>query len=274
MTIIAITAAIFVFDSPLFADVMWLWGGGTYNINTEITASILVDEYRPGDGTTVNLLKGGKIPIITMCEDSLLNVVDGEVTQRIAPAHRSQVNISGGIIGENPSFPSILAEDYSQTHISGGILNGGLNTIDYSQIYLSGGWVGQNIWTSNDSHVYISGGTINGPIYTFHNSIVDISGGNFGDLFYLDNSSTIIINGSNFAVDGVPFSGEILSITGDPWEESLRNLTGILASGELLDTDFWIISSDAKIILTPVPGTIILGLIGLGIGGWKLRKSI
>ncbi|MBA7632239.1 hypothetical protein ES703_39782 [subsurface metagenome] len=84
------------------------------------------------------------------------------------------------------------------------------------------------------------------------------------------------IIGSDFAVDGQPFGyGELTSI-GYNGNEPNRRLTGVLASGDLLDNNFCIYGDNAKIVLTPIPAPagMLLGTIGVGLVGWLRRMDI
>jgi hypothetical protein len=138
-----------------------------------------------------------------------------------------------------------------------------------SQVDISGGSVSY-VLPRDFSQVDISGGTITW-IYGVWSSQVNISGGTIGVYggFRPDAQSIIKIFGSDFTVDGQTVGyGELTSIFGGSYnDEPMRHLTGTLASGELINSVFYI-GHDAKITLVPEPATLLL----LGLATVMVRK--
>lgn len=160
------------------------------------------------------------------------------------------------------------------------LLAGGAITLGYdlhgyndSYINISGGSVGRWLKAYDSSRVEISSGWITYYLSAYGSSEVTVSGGSIGDSIFAGydspDDSVITFVGSDFAVDGESFGyGELSSIFGRGyWGEPSRRLTGILASGGLLDNDFYI-GGDSRIVLVPEPGTVLL----LGLGAVMLRK--
>jgi hypothetical protein len=276
MKISVVMVIVFLVSPPVFADV-YFEDGGNHTIDYTINDDVWVDYGEPGMQTTVNLVDGGSIEYppggrLWACEDSRINISGGTITNYMWAYDRSLIHISGGSIGSDDSTGSVFASDSSKIYISGGSIGYALSIGDNSQADISDGWIGTAISTSNNSQVYISGGSVGLDVVAWNSSTVDISGGSIGRYLMPIDSAVITIYGSDFAVDGEPFYGELTSIYGGWWEdEPVRHLTGTLTSGELIDNDFYI-SYDAKILLTPVPGSFILGSLGLGFAGWKLRR--
>lgn len=209
--------------------------GLTHDIDYAIADSVWVDFQSPSMYTTVNLIGGGSTPNLRGYEQSRINVRGGSTG--LHSLDSSHVYISGGEI------LSLISQDSSYVAISGGSI-GELYSWDSSQVNITGGSIYKYLCSFSSSQVDIFGGSIKGPLY-------------------LDVRSFINIYGSNFAVDGQPFGyGELTSILGGPWDnEPNRRLTGILASGDLLNNDFYI-GRSSKIVLVPEPAT--LALFGLG----------
>jgi hypothetical protein len=135
---------------------------------------------------------------------------------------------------------------------------------------VSGGAIGKGLSADSYSHVTICGGAIDGVLSAGEDSQVTLLGGSIGGELRTHWNGILTILGSDFAVDGTPFGyGELTSILGGWYdEEPYRNLTGILASGDLLANDFRI-GQNARIVLVPEPATFLL----LGLGAVLLRRK-
>jgi hypothetical protein len=207
---------------------------------------------------------GGSIWYLWSHDFSQVNIYGGFISY-LQSYGSSQVDISGG------STPEFYTRDSSQVDISRGSI-GALYCYDSSQVDIFDGSI-KELHSGYSSQVNISGGSIKEDLISAGNSQVNISGGSIGGDLELWWQSVIQIIGSNFAVDGKPFGyGELTSIFGGlPRYEPWRNLTGALASGELIDTDFRI-GHDARIILIPEPASVLLMVVGLTILTLRRKK--
>ncbi|UCH70810.1 MAG: hypothetical protein JSV29_02175, partial [Candidatus Bathyarchaeota archaeon] len=147
-----------------------------------------------------------------------------------------------------------------------------LVALEQSQLTVFGGAM-VDLYAYHNSQVTIMGGSIS-RYQANHNGHIDVYGGSVSRHITAGLNGTITIYGSSFAIDGVTFGyGEVSSIYNSKnyYMEPARRLTGILASGELIDVDFYL-GDDAKIVLTPLPSSVILGSIGLTFSGWLLKR--
>jgi len=209
--------------------------GGTHDIDYQINESIWVDYGTSDITTTVNWLHGGLLPS----------------PYNLESYRHSIVNIYGGSIG------------------------GLLVALENSQVTIFGGSILDWLYAYHSSQVTIYGGSI-ARFSTFHDSRVSIFGGFIGGDITAGRNGVLTIYGSGFAIDGQTVDyGEVTSIFGSAnyYNEPRRHLTGILASGELIDNDFYI-GDDAKIVLAPIPapGALVLGSIGVGFVTWLRRR--
>lgn len=255
-TIWVIVVVLSVASSPVLAWIGFA-DGGIHDITYEINEYVRVDYQAPGLSTTLNLLDDGNIAYpshLQTYEDSIVNLLGGSIGMSLYASGRSHINVSIGLIRYD-----LYTCQSSQVDVSGGSIGRALNLSGNAQLSLSGGLIGTGLQGGqlrlyDYSQAYIFGGSIDGP-------------------FYAEGSAIVTIVGSDFAVDGAPFGyGELTSILGgSAWDEPPRVLTGTLASGQPLDNDFYI-GQDAKIVLTPAPGAVLLGMLGLSVAGLKLRK--
>lgn len=221
--------------------------GQTHNIDYAINDDVWVDYQAPGMQTTVNWLDGASMPggyKLQGFEDSRLNISGGSTMLKIS--------------------------DYSRVNISGGWIGRDLNAYDSSQVTMSGGNIASDLRAYGSNWVTISGGQIGGKLGAYGSSQVTLAGGTVGGELTANHDGILTIQGSDFAVDGMPFGyGELTSLIGGNWfNEPKRHLAGILASGDLLDNDFYI-GGRGKIVLVPEPATLLL----LGLGAVLLRRK-
>ncbi|MCU0915330.1 MAG: hypothetical protein MUC88_12305, partial [Planctomycetes bacterium] len=179
------------------------------------------------------------------------------------------------------------AYDNSRVTINGGGTE--LRARHNSQVTINGGQICPLI-TSDNSRVIMNGGDIGGDSFIRSSSPLIVNGGSTGCLF----GGQVIVNGgqirgvsgtlctfvgSDFAVysdeDGTDlvFSGygNFAPSSGTYW------LWGTLATGDLLagtalyfDVCAWGGGSDVSFV--PLPGAVLLGVLGLSVAGWRLRR--
>jgi hypothetical protein len=240
VTVIVLAAAMVVFSitSPAMAVVEFN-DGGIHDIDYEINDDVRVDYEAPGMQTTLNLLVGGAMP-----------------------------------------YPSSLY-GYNDSHInlSGGSIEGHFRVYHSSRVTVSGGSIGIDLGARHRSIVTISGGLIVDDLYADDSSHVTVSGGSIGDTIYVgywpSSESVITFLGTDFAIDGGAVGyGELTSIHGGFFnDEPPRRLTGVLASGDLLDNDFFI-PGNSRIVLAPEPATVAFVALGLaGVVAARKRKQ-
>jgi hypothetical protein len=229
-TICLVVAILFVAAGQGFGLIQYK-DGQTHSINSTITTDVWVDYQSPGIQTTVNVLDGG----------------DVVWPYQIQGHNDSIINISGGYVSQLGFFGN------SRANISSG-------NIGY-------------LWAHDNSQLTISGGTISSRLEIYESSKVIMSGGTIppDSLTLVCTNAEWIISGSSFAIDGSPVEyGRISSILNSGWQsEPYRRITGILANGDLLNTQFKISNDTASIVLVPEPATLSL----LAIGGMVLRMS-
>ena len=253
--------------------------GGTHDIDYVIDANVWVDANSPGVGTTVNLLPDGECDFVYTYEDSVFNLCGGYVTWGWVNAYgNSQVTVSSGLLAG-----AVHADDSSDIIVTGGDMGwwyGGIWTWgDEVTVSISDGNVSDGLHLMSSSQATISGGWIGAPGWRLFSSLeawkssrVTISGGSMSGPIYDANEAIVTIVGSGFAVDGNAVGyGEITSLLGGaPEDETARRLTGTLASGDPIDTDFYI-GDTAKIVLVPEPAT--MGLLVMGGMAVLLRRK-
>lgn len=280
--------------------------GLSHNIDYPIDDYVYVDYEAPGKGTIVNVLSGGAVGYsmhgynncfinvsdgsvgsieghLCAYDSSKISISGGSIYGYLYAYESSQMHISGGSIDGHfriydnskvdisaGSMYFVIAFDNSEITMSGGAISDDLAAIRSSLVNISGGLIGWDLVAYDSSRVSISGGSIGRDLWTYNSSQMDIFGGSIGNELIAYNDGTVTIHGFDFAVDGHPFGyGELTSIFGGDWEnEPYRHLTGVLASGELIDNDF-LIGNSAKIILVPEPATLLL----LGLGVVLLHKK-
>jgi len=213
--------------------------GGFHEINWSKPAgyedSVEVDEGCPGIGTNVKVVSGARIAGISGFEDSSITIQGGEIVFSVIFGSRSTGTIAGGVMG------GVMGVDNSRITFEGGQINGSLASYGNCEAIVQGGVVSE-LRSDGESRVTVYGGQIGWAVYATQNSV-------------------ITIYGSDFAVDES-------SVSYGPINISSGVLTGILAGGETINSDFYIYES-ATIMLVPEPGTVLL----LGLGVVMLRRK-
>jgi len=238
--------------------------GGTHNINYTINDTVEVDSQSPGMQTTVNLIADGLITYPARVHgyyDSRINISGGTMGAYLFAYDRCQVTISSGAVSNYLS-----ADNNSKVTMTGGVVNI-FYAHDCSQINWSGGSV-KALFAYHSSQVSMTGGTT-ASLSASNDSRVIISGGTLSNHLLVDDRGKVIISGSNFAIDGTPVGfTEIKSILGGYHaKDRIRTLTGTLANGDIINTQFQI-GNTASIVLIPEPCTLLL----LGLGGFCIRR--
>jgi hypothetical protein len=218
------------------ADIVWIdfFDGQVHEINSGNSTGeeeiIRVDYGYPGVGTTLDIVVGGKIREDCLAfENSKVNLLGGEITGNLFVSDNCRAVVYGGSIGE-----FLHSHSNSWVTVLGGVVGTEVDAFDNSRIDISGG-----IFSYVRSDGY---GQLN------------ISGGIFSNELRATQDSIMTIYGTDFAIDGI-------SVGYGPITAASGVLTGTLASGELINNDFYVFEN-ADIILVPEPGTVLL--LGLG----------
>ena len=253
---------------------MILNDGKVHNIASRFYDAIIVDYLTPGVYTTVNILEGAVDPLsrgIRAYSDSNVNMSGGSVGHLYA-RETSRAVVSGGTIDEN-----FWAMDGAEAILLGGNVGGTFGATTGSHATMSGGQVGTSIDSSilsihEYSYVTMSGGKVIGDLRVGQGGRLNWSGGTIGtDLYVFDDDSVLTIYGSQFAINGRPV--DFGTISGF----AFGDLSGLLANGDLIANVFSI-DPGASIVLAPsaqvvpLPGAALLGTVGLGYSGIRLRR--
>ena len=240
MTICLMLAVLFMATGQGFGNI-YFNDGGIHNIDYAIAEYVYVENH-----TTVNVLDGGSLSIITIYDNSQVTMTGGHVVV-LSARDSSQVTMSGGQVSE------LTATNGSQVTMSGGSINSNLTAAGSSHITMSGGSVSSNLIAWESGQITMSGGSVGLYLFANDSSQVTMLGGTIENKIILTGGTILTIVGSNFAIDGTPFSsGEITSILGGSYEyESHRTLTGTLAKGDIINNQFQI-GNTAKIVISPV----------------------
>lgn len=100
MKMFLVSVMVFVFSSPLLAEVTEFKDGGTHYINSATASYVLVDYQAPGGiQTTVNLIDGGSVMGLESYGTSRINVSGGVISDNLRAGESSQITMSGGILG-------------------------------------------------------------------------------------------------------------------------------------------------------------------------------
>lgn len=237
--------------------------GGEHDIDFPINDTVQVMNNPSDEPTTVNLLAGGSV-------------------ERMEVSDISQINISGGTIGNG-----FIAFDDSSVTVSGGSMNGSFIMFDNSEASITGGsfdhfqsssysnsslvnttistvltehnsiltidniLVTDTVEVHAESQLTIYSGSIIDDLFTQGQSQVNMFGGIIGDILNLIDDSVITLYGNDFNYG----YGEITHSTGV--------LTGTLANGDPINNRYYV-NDTATLILAPVPEPSTLLLLTLG----------
>jgi hypothetical protein len=215
-------------------DYIDFFDGQVHEIDSTISNSfeiVRVDYGYTGVGTTLNIVPGGKIGLDCLAfENSKVNLLGGEIASNLFAQNNSQITVSDGVVGE-----FLWSSGNSQVTISGGHIGIEVDAYMNSQITFSGGTIGHDLRADGYSQVTISGGQVGYELWATQHGVVTIYG-------------------SDFSIDG-------LNIGYGPITVASGILTGTLASGDLIDTNFHIYD-EATITLIPEPATFLLLALG------------
>ena len=152
----------------------------------------------------------------------------------------------------NPGAPTDLQV------VSGGVVGYSLTAWETSRVHMSGGSIGLHLIGYGSSEITMTGGSVTGGILAYDSSTVTITGGSTGAQLAAHIGSTIVVVGSDFAIDGIPVPYGLLPA-------NVGVLTGLLASGDSLDTFLGdaISPREGRIMLVPEPRTASLVALGL-----------
>jgi hypothetical protein len=268
LTICLVAVVLIIGSSKILATVTYDFGG-EYDIDFPINDRVYVRNNVSNEPTILNFLIGGSANEMHVWDTSQINISggtignyfyadgdsrvtlsSGSITGHFEAGYNSKIDITGG------SISGFQSEGYSQSVISNASI-GSMLINSNSTVALENVSIGQSVQVQHDSKLTIYSGSIVEDLITFNNSQITILGGTIGDVFNINDQSCIIIHGSNFNYG----YGEIIHSTGV--------LTGTLANGEPINNRFYVYD-DAKIILAPVPEP--ASLLLLGLGGLLIKK--
>lgn len=229
-----------IYDVNVYADYVYVdfSDGGIHEINsgnsTEQFETVRVDYGYPGVETTLNVVTGGKITEgLCVFENGRMNLFGGEIGYGLFVFNDSRAVVYGGTIGEY-----LCSFSNSWVTVLGGVVGGEVDAFDNSRIDISDG-IFNYVRSDGYGQLNISGGIFNNELKATQDSIMTIYG-------------------TDFAVDGI-------SVGYGPITTASGVLTGTLANGDLINSNFYIVEN-ADIILIPEPTTVLL----LGFGGISL----
>jgi hypothetical protein len=241
----------------------------TTNQNSQLVMTdVIMDEvsYVQAYDSSRVTMTGGE-GLIDAMGDSVVEISNATVD--VAVQENAQVTISDSQLNHLP--PELRMN--SSLHLNNTFIhyNNDIQLFDNSHLTASTGTGLWNVDLHNNSTFTLSGGFLIGveardesfveiidgdvmDITASGFSTIEISGGTIGDIF-ADESSLIVINGLDFNYG----YGYITDTTGF--------LTGILSSGEMIETNFERYG-DAQILIVPEPAALLL----VGIGGVMIRR--
>jgi hypothetical protein len=289
---IFLTAAVtlIVVSNQGFGDI-YFNDGATHNVNYEVPGCIWVDYQTANAQTNVNLLSDCWMTGTMFAYNNSQVTMSGGIATGLRTYDNSKAIVSGGslCILQVYNYSQMAISDVGfmelQTYDNGHVTISGDGCVSQaiangsSKIEMSNGTIGEFVPLEN-SQVVISGGVIfdfaaygnsqtvisGGSVMCFYalgNSNVVLSGGKINAELEIKEAATLTISGYNFAIDGIPVGyGEITSLFGNDTDfEPERQLSGVLANGDVLDNIF-VINNNAKIILIPEPVSAVVMTLG------------
>ncbi len=261
-----------------------IYGDGQHHIiSTSVEEDIIVVGYarvnEPFRSTTVDIVHEGKIGgDVTVGSFGFVNVAGGSIQGNVGSiADGGGIYISSGAIQGSVEVTGVTSLHISSAHIGGNVYYGK----SYDKFSITDSVIAGDVTTAA-ARSSISNTTIHGilrsviapkmvisdcslysGIEASSYSVFSLKQCGITGNITVNDHSVLIIRGNGFKVNGVDFVSGNLS----PFYSG--EVTGLSATGRLIDFDFTI-NDYAEIILIPEPSALIL----LGMGGLFLRKKI
>jgi hypothetical protein len=173
----------------------------------------------------------------------------------------------------NGFFGTLYTGGDSRATLNGG--DGWVEADGNSRVTVNDGEI-SGLTTRGSSQITVNGGAVQADLFAWDNGSLRISGADFPDglMASATDNGLITFVGSNFSVyrnedrTDLVFSGygDLTSSFDGCW------LWGTLAGGDSFGNLYLGIEGEGQISLVPVPGAVLLGLLGLSVAGWRLRR--
>ena len=219
------------------------WDGGLFDPASEPSNfdGGTVDSFYARDSSTVDIYRGGHLYFLSAADTSTVNTHVGGTVEWLEACSNSNINIhAGGTVND------LFAYGSSTVNVYGGAI-GAIEAQGSSPVNLN-----------------LYGGTVD-QLCAISNTDINFYGGSIGSIEAYG-GSVITFYGTDFNYDYGAIPPQNLS----------GGLTGILANGDVLDIGFTLDSSVSINLIeqavVPVPGAVLLGILGLSVAGVKLRN--